>query len=82
LEEAHVSTAATVEIIEQQKKATPTLVPTKAQPAGEPVSLSLVDRHPMIVVGIAAFIALSAAVGMIGSIVLWLSLRHSGVMAP
>jgi hypothetical protein len=36
----------------------------------------------MLVVGIAAFIALSGAAGIIGSIVLWLSLRHSGVMAP
>ena len=77
-----MSTAATIEIIEQSKQGTPTLVPAKAQPAAESASLSLVDRHPMLVVGIAAFFALSAALGMIGSIVVWLSLRHSGVLAP
>ena len=77
-----MSAAATIEIIEQQKKETQTLVPAKAQPAAEPASLNLVDRHPMLVIGIAAFFALSAAMVMIGSIVMWLSLRHSGVMAP
>jgi hypothetical protein len=77
-----VSTAATIEIIEQPKKEKPTLVPAKTQPAPEPASLTLVDRHPMLVIGVAAFVALSAALSMIGSIVLWLSLRHSGVMAP
>ncbi len=79
---SHVSSAATIEIIEQPKKETPSLVPAKPQPQPQATSLGLVDRYPMLVVGIAAFIALSAAVGMIGSIVLWLSLRHSGVMAP
>jgi hypothetical protein len=76
-----VSTAATIEISEQPKKEAPTLVPAKTEPAMEPASLNLVDRHPMLVVGVAAFVALFAALGMIGSIVLWLSLRHSGVMA-
>ena len=77
-----MSTAATMEVIERPKKADLSLVPAKPQPQPEPAALSLVDRHPLVVVGIAAFIALSAAVGMIGSIVVWLSLRHSGVMAP
>ena len=77
-----MSTAATIEVIEQPKKADLSLVPAKLQPQPEAASLSLGDRHPFLVVGIAAFIALSAAVGMIGSIVVWLSLRHSGVMAP
>jgi hypothetical protein len=77
-----VSTAATIEVIEQPKKADLSLVPAKPQPQPEPAFLSLVDRSPMLVVGVAAFIALSAAVGMIGSIMVWLSLRHSGVMAP
>jgi hypothetical protein len=77
-----VSTAATIEVIEQPKKADLSLVPAKTQPQPEPDFLTVADRHPLLVVGIAAFVALSAAVGMIGSIVLWLSLRHSGVMAP
>lgn len=46
----------------------------KAEPASE--------THPPIVVAIAAFIALNLTLGMIGSILIWLSLRHSGVAAP
>jgi len=71
-----------MEVIEKPKKADLSLVPAKPQLQVEPASLSLVDRHPLLVVGIAACIALCAAMGMIGSIVVWLSLRHSGVMAP
>jgi hypothetical protein len=71
-----------MEVIEQPKKADLSLVHAKPQTQPEPAFLRLTDAHPLLVVGIAAFIALSAAVGMIGSIVVWLSLRHSGVMAP
>jgi len=40
------------------------------------------EAHPLIVVFIAAFIAFNLSAGMIGSVLIWLSLRHSGVMAP
>ena len=75
-----MSSAATIEVIEEPKKAAVLTVPAKSQP--EPASPDVVDRYPMLAVGVAAVIALSGALAMIGSIVLWLSLRHSGIMAP
>ena len=40
------------------------------------------ETHPLVVVLIAAFIAFNLSVAAIGSILLWFSLRHSGVLAP
>lgn len=40
------------------------------------------DRHPLVPIFIAGAIALIVATTMIGSILAWLALRHSGVMAP
>ena len=40
------------------------------------------ENHPLVLLFIAAFFAFNLSIGMIGSILVWLSLRHSGVMAP
>ncbi len=40
------------------------------------------DSHPLVPVFIIGGIALIGAVAFVGSIVLWLLLRHTGVMAP
>ena len=40
------------------------------------------DRHPLLPVFIAGAIALMVATTMVGSILAWLALRHSGIMAP
>jgi hypothetical protein len=40
------------------------------------------DPHPLVPVFIAGAISLVLSVTFIGSILAWLALRHSGVMAP
>lgn len=40
------------------------------------------EMHPLVPVLIAAFIAFNLSCAAIGPIVLWLWLRHSGVVAP
>jgi hypothetical protein len=40
------------------------------------------DPHPLVPVLVAGAISLIASVAFIGSILAWLALRHSGVMAP
>jgi len=40
------------------------------------------DPHPLLTVLVAMGIAFVGAAAFVGSIILWLSLRHSGVMAP
>jgi len=40
------------------------------------------DPHPLIPVFIAGVVSLVLALTFIGSILAWLALRHSGVMAP
>jgi uncharacterized Tic20 family protein len=40
------------------------------------------EAHPLVAVFIAALVAFNLSMGMIGPILIWLSQRHSGVMAP
>ena len=40
------------------------------------------DPHPLIPVFVAGAVSLVLSLAFIGSIVAWLALRHSGVMAP
>jgi hypothetical protein len=40
------------------------------------------DQHHLVPVFIAGFLAFALSGAMVGTIVLWLALRHSGVMAP
>jgi len=73
-----MSTAVVERIAEQPKKADLSLVsaPPKTVAEGE------WDPHPLVPVFIAGAISLVLAATFIGSIVAWLALRHSGVMAP
>jgi hypothetical protein len=41
-----------------------------------------IDQHPLVPVFVAGFIALALSSAMIGSILLWLAFRDSGVLAP
>jgi hypothetical protein len=40
------------------------------------------DPHPLLTVLVATAIAAVGALTLVGSIVFWLALRHSGLMAP
>jgi hypothetical protein len=63
----------------QDVRATPQvkLVPQKPQAVAPEF-----DPHPLLTVGVAMAIAAVGAFAFVGSIVLLLALRHSGVMAP
>ena len=73
-----MSTAVVERITEQPKKAELTLV-SSSPSAGEK---TWEDPHPLLPVFVAGAISLIVAVTFIGSILAWLALRHSGVMAP
>ena len=73
-----MSTAVVERIAEQPKKADLALVsqPPQAAPVEE------WDPHPLVPVVVAGVISLVLAVAFVGSILAWLALRHTGVMAP
>jgi hypothetical protein len=61
----------------------------KLAPAGEAVpsrvpveTVEEGDPHPLVPVFMIGGIALLAALAFVGSIVMWLLVRHTGVMAP
>jgi len=73
-----MSTAVVERIAEQPKRADLTLVspsPSAGQKTWE-------DPQPLLPVFVAGAISLILSVAFIGSILAWLALRHSGVMAP
>jgi hypothetical protein len=74
-----MSTVAVIEVAEEHASA-PSLVVVPPKRPGE--DQEFLDQHPLVPVFIAGFIALALSSAMIGSILLWLFLRHSGVMAP
>ena len=74
-----MSTLAEAEVVEEHPSV-PALVVVRAKPAEN--QQGFLDRHPLVPVLLAGVIALALSSAMIGSIVLWLSLRHSGVMVP
>jgi len=57
---------------------------TKASaPAAPPAETQIIkDPHPLLPVVVAGIIALHVAGAFVGSIVVWLLLRNTGVMAP
>ena len=73
-----MSTAVMERIAEQPKKADPVL----ASALPRVVTEEAWDPHPLVPVFIAGAISLVLAVTFIGSILAWLALRHTGVMAP
>jgi len=74
-----VNTAAVVEKVEEPPSpSTLVAVTPKVSKANE----GFFDQHHLVPVFIAGFFALALSGAFVGSIVLWLALRHSGVMAP
>lgn len=73
-----MSTLAVAEVEKHPSAAA--LVVVQAKPAEN--QQGFLDQHPLVPVFIAGIIALAVGSAMIGSIVLWLVLRHSGAMAP
>jgi hypothetical protein len=79
-----MSTMTQIEALESPR----TLAPAATKPVARETERHLEteshskEAHPFLLVFIAAFIAFNLSIGMIGSILIWLALRHSGVMAP
>jgi hypothetical protein len=74
-----VSTAAVVEtVVERPSSSTLVVVTPKAPRTSE----RFFDQHPLVPVFVAGFFALALSGAMVASTLLWLALRHSGVMAP
>ncbi len=63
----------------QEVRATPEMI---LVPAKQELSAAEFDPNPLITVLVAIIIALAGAATFVGVIVMWLALRHSGVMAP
>ena len=73
-----MSTAVVERIAEQPKNADLVLVSQPQQAA----TVEDWDPHPLVPVVVAGVISLVLAVTFVGSILAWLALRHTGVMAP
>ncbi len=52
------------------------------QTVSKPKSAQIRDEHPLAPVFIIGAMALIGALAFVGSIMMWLVLRHTGVMAP
>ena len=75
-----MSTAVLEPVVEQSIAAQPAQPPASAAaPAAEP---QWSDPHPLLPVFIAGAISLVLSVGSMGAFLIWLAVRHSGVMAP
>jgi hypothetical protein len=74
-----MSTAVVERIAEERPKLD--LVPAKPVPTVYEETEQW-DPHPLIPVFVAGAVSLALALTFIGSILAWLALRHSGVMAP
>lgn len=72
-----MSSAVLERIVEPPKK----LELVAISPALEVAENSWSDPHPLLPVFVAGAISLLAATTFVGSILAWLALRHSGVMA-
>jgi hypothetical protein len=74
-----MSTVAVERVVEQRPKLD--LVPPR--PASQVYEETEPwDPHPLIPVFVAGVVSLILSLSFIGSILAWLALRHSGVMAP
>ena len=73
-----MSTAVVDRIAGQPHKADVVLLSRSLNPATEEAW----NSHPLVPVFIALAISLVMSVAFIGSILAWLALRHTGVMAP
>jgi len=74
-----MSTAALAESVEEHlNPPSSVVVPQKLVGNGQ----HPIDEHPLLPVFVLGFIALVVSCAAIGSILLWLAFRDSGVMAP
>ena len=73
-----MSTAVVERIAEQPKNADLVLVSQPQQAA----TVEDWDPHPLVPVFVAGVISLVLSVAFVGSVLAWLALRHTGVMAP
>jgi hypothetical protein len=76
--EGSMSSAVLERIVEQPRKLDLVAVP----PEPRAQEKELADPYPLLPVVIAGAISLTLAVMFVGSILAWLALRHTGVMAP
>ncbi|HEY2363746.1 MAG TPA: hypothetical protein VGK36_21695 [Candidatus Angelobacter sp.] len=74
-----MSSAAVERVVEQRPKLD--LVPPKPAPTVHEEIVQW-DPHPLLPVFVAMAVSLALSLTFIGSILAWLALRHSGVMAP
>jgi hypothetical protein len=74
-----MSTVAVERVVEQRPKLD--LVPPRPAPMVYEETEQW-DPHPLIPVFVAGAVSLILSLTFIGSILAWLALRHSGVMAP
>ncbi|HSK45611.1 MAG TPA: hypothetical protein VLA83_17175 [Candidatus Binatia bacterium] len=74
-----MSTVAVERVVEQRPKLD--LVPPRPAPVVYEETEQW-DPHPLIPVFVAGAVSLILSLTFIGSILAWLALRHSGVMAP
>jgi hypothetical protein len=78
-----MSTAVLEPVVKETIVAKPAKAEFTAAIANEPFAEEKwSDPHPLLPVFIAGAIALVISGGFIGSVLIWLALRHSGVMAP
>ncbi len=75
-----MSTALLERIVEQRVVAKPAMITPIAAAAVEEEKWS--DPHPLLPVFIAGAISAVVSIAFIGSILIWLAVRHGGVMAP
>jgi hypothetical protein len=73
-----MSSAVLERVVEQPQKLDLVLV----SPAAKVAEKELSDPHPLLPVFVAGAISLVLAGMFVGSILAWIALRHSGVMAP
>jgi hypothetical protein len=76
-----MSTAVLEPVVEQKIVSRPG-VTDSAPVAPESEEKKFSDPRPLLPVIVAGIISLHLAVGFVGAIVVWLLVRHSGIMAP
>ena len=74
-----MSTAVLEPIVEQPVAAKPASAAVPPVEAAEP---TWSDPHPLLPVFVAGAISAVLSGGFIGSVLIWLATRHSGIMAP
>jgi len=79
-----MSSAVLERIVEQPEKAELIVMPAESlvTTQADAIEKEPADPHPLLPVFIAGAISLTLAAMFVGSILAWLALRHSGVMAP